>query len=669
MPAHAPSSQASRRPSRWLARLGFALLAPGLALLLPAGPARAQVTRFEMDAPRPAFGGTLGYELLAGRATIALDPADPRNASIADIAIAPRNAQGRVEASVDVVLLRPADPARANGTLLVEPPNRGRRIITQLLNDTTAARTGQFDLATDAGNGWLMRQGYTLAWVAWQGDPTPGAGMRIRVPAPPGITGEVRDEFVFDNTTDPAPGQLSYPVADPASLRATVRARATSPAQPATLRFIAPDRVEIARTPNFDAGAIYQVTYTARDPGLMGLGLAAWRDVASALRHGEGADNPQAGRAATRAIALGVSQSGRFLRDVLYQGFNEDTAGRAVFDGMFPHIPGSRRTFTNARWAQPGRNPADHTDRGYPADQFPFTYADTTDPLTHRTDGLLRRCAASNTCPRVMQTDSEYEYWGARGSLTVTAPDGTHTVLPPGVRAYMMVGHPHYAAAEAWAVASPVCANPVNPLQAGAPMRALMVAMEAWIRDGTEPPASRTPSVAAGTLLPAGPYGRVVNHAAHGPGRPPGPTLASVFRPGMAAPDSITPANLLGPEAMVLGAYPILVPRGDADGNALGGIRLPVIEAPRATYTGYNPRAAGYGQGALCGNTGSVLAFPPHATPGDPRRPLDARWPGDSYVVAVRDSAARLVTQRLLLDEDAAAMVVAAQAGTLARLR
>jgi len=644
--------------------------APSWAMLacLLASPGIAQVARFEMEPPRPAFAGGHAYEVVAGRATIALDPADPRNAGIADITLAPRNAQGRVEASVDVMLLRPTDHARANGTILIEPPNRGRRIIGQLLLDTTAARTGQFTEATDAGNGWLLRQGYTLAWVAWQGDPTPGAGMRIRVPAPPGITGEVRDEFVFDSTTDPAPGQLTYPVADLASLRATMRPRAEAPRQAASLRFTTPDRIVIDRA-GAEAGAIYEVTYTARDPGLMGMGLAAWRDVSAALRHGEGEGNPQAGRAAARAIALGVSQSGRFLRDVLYQGFNEDTAGRMVFDGMFPHIPGSRRSFTNARWAQPGRNPADHTDRGYPADQFPFTYADTTDPLTGRTDGLLRRCAASNTCPRIMQTDSEYEYWGARGSLTVTAPDGRHIELPANVRAYMMTGHPHYAAAEAWAARGAMCANPVNPLQAGAPMRALLVAMEAWIREGVEPPPSRTPSVAAGTLVPAGAYGAVSNAAAHGPGRQGG--LVGIFRaiPGLAAPDSMTPAPLLGVAGEWLGRYPIQVPAGDADGNALGGIRLPVIEAPRATYTGYNPRATGFGEGALCGNTGSALAFPATATPGDPRMPIDTRWPSESYVAAVRESASRLVAQRLLLDEDAAAMVEAARAGTLARIR
>lgn len=634
-----------------------------LALLLCAGPALSQVSRFEMEAPRPAFGGMLGYELVRGRATLALDPADPRNAVIADIALAPRNPQGRVEASADIVILRPTDPARANGTLLVEPPNRGRMIIGQLLNDTPAARTGQFDQAGDAGNGWLMRQGYTLVWVGWQADPTPGTGLRVRVPAPPGVTGAVRDEFVLDNRTNPVTVQLTYPVADPASLHGTARARADATRQPVALRLAAPDRVEITRAENFAAGDIHEVTYTARDPGLMGLGLAALRDVSAALRHGEGEGNPQAGRAAARAISLGVSQSGRFLRDALYWGFNEDTAGRVVFDGIFPHIAGSRRTFINARWAQPGRNPSDHTDRGYPADQFPFTYADTTDPLTGQTDGLLRRCSASRTCPRVMQTDSEFEYWGARGSLTVTAPDGGHIDLPANVRAYMMTGHPHYAAAEAWAARNAVCANPVNPLQAGAPMRALVVAMEAWIREEVAPPASRTPNVAAGDLVAATALSRVAG--------PQATTPASVFRalPGMVAPNSITPAPLLSPAGDVLGRYPILVPTGDVDGNALGGIRLPVIEAPVATYTGYNPRAVGFGEGALCTNIGSVLPFPATRAASDPRRPLDERWPGDSYVTAVRASAARLVAERLLLEEDAAAMVQAARAGTLGRIR
>lgn len=653
-----------------------------LMLALAATPAAAQVAGFEMEAPVPAYGGASfgaagGYELIRGRATIALDPADPRNAVIADIALAPRNAAGRVEAVADVLILRPTDPARANGTLLVEPPNRGRQIIGQLLNDAPGASNGRYASAADAGNGWMFRQGYTLAWIGWQGDPTPGQGMRVRVPRVPGVTGAVRDEFVFDNRTNPATGTLTYELADPASLRVTVRARTEDARQTPpglAVAFTAPDRITITRPEGFDAGAIYEVTYTAREPGVMGLGFAAFRDVAAALRHGEApmdpqaGGNPQAGRASARAISLGVSQSGRFLRDAVYLGFNEDTAGRQVFEGMIPHIPGARRTDVNARWAQPGRNPSDHTDRLYPADQFPFTYADTTDPLSGTTDGLLRRCTERRNCPRIMQTDSEFEYWGARGSLTVTDAAGRHVALPAQVRAYMFAGHPHYAAANAWAQQGPLCAMPLNPLQAGAPMRALMVAMEEWIRAGTEPPASRTPSVADGTLRPSGLLAR----------RGEGPAgFAFPAIPGLVAPDSITPAYRLDLSVMpprAIGAWPVLVPTLDADGNAVAGIRLPVIEAPRATYTGYNPRAQGFGAGALCTNQGAALAFAAtraeREARGDPRPSIAERWPDSAaYVAAVRASAEGLVAGRLLLAEDAAAMVAAAEAGTLARLR
>lgn len=644
-------------------------------LALAVTPAGAQVARFEMEAPSPAyagasFGNAGGYELLRGRAIIALDPGDPRNAVIADITLAPRNAASRVEAVADVLILRPTDPARANGTLLVEPPNRGRQIIGQLLNDAPGASNGRYATAADAGNGWMFRQGYTLAWIGWQGDPTPGQGMRVQVPRVPNVTGTARDEFVFDNTTNPASGQLTYELADPASLRVTVRAR-TEDARgtPAGLSvaFTAPDRITITRPEGFDAGAIYEVTYTARDPGVMGMGFAAFRDVAAALRHGEAPGNPQAGRAAARAVTLGVSQSGRFLRDAVYLGFNEDTQGRAVFDAMVPHIPGARRTDMNARWAQPGRNPSDHTDRLYPADQFPFTYADTTDPLSGETDGLLRRCTERRNCPRIMQTDSEFEYWGARGSLTVTDAAGGHVALPALVRAYMFAGHPHYAAAGDWARQAPLCAMPLNPLQAGAPMRALMVALEAWIREGVEPPASRTPSVADGTLRPSGlgaPGQRITAF--------PFPAM-----PGLTAPDSLTPAPRLDLAALpprIIGSYPVLVPTLDADGNSVAGIRLPVIEAARATYTGFNPRAAGFGAGALCTNQGASLAFAAtraeREARGDARLSIAERWPdAAAYLAAVRSSATRLVTERLLLPEDAEAMVAAAGAGTLARIR
>lgn len=642
-------------------------IAGAAALGVVAQSATAEVVRFEVTGPpRPAlegrsFGAVGPYVEIRARATVALDPADPRNAVIADIDRAPRNAQGKVEATADVIILRPADLSRGSGTLMVDAPNRGRRIVTQVLNDSSAAATPRLEQAGDAGNGWTFRQGMTLAWVGWQGDWTPGAGMKVAVPRITGITGPSREEFVFDNTTNPAIGRLAYPVADPASVVLTVRARQEDARQrPADLtwRLLDGDRIEITRPAGFDPGAIYEMTYTARDPLVLGMGYSAFRDVAAFLRREGGDANPLAvnGRSTvTASIAIGISQSGRFLRDYLHLGFNEDTRGRPVFDGMIPHIPGSRRTFMNARWAQPGRNPSDHTDRLYAADQFPFTYATTTDPLTGARDGLLRRCRISNTCPRIMQTDSEFEFWGARGSLTYTDPAGRHVDLPPEVRGYMMTGHPHYATAQATVSRNPMCQMPMNPLQAGAPMRALVVAMEAWVREGAEPPASRVPMLAHGTLVAAAAY----------------PTI-----PGLARLTSWTPAPLLDLSQnppKVTGAYPILFPRVDADGNAIAGVRMPVIEAPRATYTGWNPRSAGFGEGALCTNQGGAIAFAvtraERLAAQDHRPSIEERWPdAAAYVAAIRASAERLQAERLLLAEDAQAMIAAAEAGTLARL-
>ena len=641
-------------------------LALGLGVLV--SPAMAEVVRFELTTPpRPALGGasfgsTGPYEEIRGSATIALDPADPRNAVISDLDRAPRNAQGRVEAVADVIILRPADPGRGNGTLLIEPPNRGNRTIGQLLNDAPRAGATRLEQAADAGNGWTFRQGYTMAWIGWQGDWTPGRGMRVSVPKVEGITGPSREEFVFDNRTSPVQATLTYPVADPASMVLTVRGRQEDARQRPTdmaVRLITPDRVEITRPAGFDAGAIYELIYTARDPLVLGMGFAAFRDVAAFLRHDGTAANPLArnGRSTVNsATAFGVSQSGRFLRDLLYLGFNEDTRGRQVFDGMVPHIAGSRRSFTNGRFAQPGRNPSDHTDRLYPADQFPFTYAVTTDPLTGQRDGLLRRCRTTATCPRIFQTDSEFEYWGARGSLTVTDGAGRHVDLPPEVRAFMMTGHPHYAEAQAVVNRSESCAMPVNPLQAGAPMRALMVALEAWIKESVEPPASRTPQVAHGTLVAA-------------PAFPAIPSLPPF--------SSHTPAPLLDLSQMppaVVGRYPILFPRLDMDSNAIGGVRLPVVEVPRATYTGWNPRAEGFAAGALCTNTGGVVPFAAtraeRLARNDPRLSIEERWPDRaSYVTAVRQTAERLAAERLLLPEDVEAMVAAAEANTLDRLK
>ncbi|MFO1270074.1 MAG: alpha/beta hydrolase domain-containing protein, partial [Rubrivivax sp.] len=407
--------------------------------------------------------------------------------------------------------------------------------------------------------------------------------------------------------------------------------------------------------------ALYEVTSIARDPAVLGIGFAATRDVVAFLwREGDGA-NPLAvqGRSSVRhAIGFGVSQSGRFLRDFLHLGFNEDLAGGRVFDGLMPHVAGARRMATNMRFGQPGRNARHPQDPAWPADTFPFTYAALQDRLSGRFDGLMQRCRLNATCPRVMQTDSEHEWWASRGSLLVTDTAGHHLDLPADVRAYMIAGTPHFAEAADLMRSAPPMAAAVNPMHAGAPMRALLVAMQAWITQGIEPPASRVPMRAHGTLVPA---------AGALPHEIPGLPYAAIHTGASHIDPGVFPARELG-------RYPVFVPLADADGMAVAGIRMLALTVPRATYTGWNPRAAGYGAGSLFPLQGSVL--PLAATRAerearrDPRLSIEERYADDAaYVAAVRAAAERQVAERLLLPADAQRAVDAAAQGRLARLR
>ena len=303
---------------------------------------------------------------------------------------------------------------------------------------------------------------------------------------------------------------MTYPAADldPANARLTVRqyegdARST-PAD-LTFKFEAPDRILINRPAGFDAGAIYELIYTAKDPKVMGLGFAATRDIVAFLRREAGdaaAPNPVAGRI-DRAIAFGQSQSGRFLHDFLYLGFNEDEAGRVVFDGLMPHIAGGKVMFTNHRFAQPGRNMQQHGDRLYPGAQFPFTYPVTTDVVTGKTDGWLARCQAAGNCPKIVQTDTQLEFYQSLGSLVTTDTRGEHIDMPDNVRLFHLSSLQHAAGFDAKAAMVTGCTHPTNPLYAGPVLRALLVALDGWITTATPPPASRYPSRRDGSLVEA----------------------------------------------------------------------------------------------------------------------------------------------------------------------
>ncbi len=630
-----------------------------LAATLLAHPAAAEVAGFELTARAPALGGrSFGAagtaEMITGRATLALDPTLPQNMTIVDLDQAPRDAKGRVGASTDVVILRPARP---NGTLLFEVLNRGRKLIPGWAQDTQAAQGVRLQQPEDAGNGFLLEQGFTLVWAAWQGD-TPRAANTpgLDLPIAAGLTGFSREELTFDGTSGPKRATLAYPAADPARARLVMRTSADAPpTTPAGLGyvFIDPSTIEVTPPENASAAALYEFSYQARDPKPFGIGLAAIRDVTSFLRFDTTAANPLADNRPARAIGLGISQSGRVLRDYLYYGLNQDEQGRTVFDGLMPIIPGARRSFTNARFAQPGRNPGPQFDRLFPVLQFPFTYPVTTDPVSGKRDGILLRCSTTNTCPRIIQADSEFEFWGSQASLLTTDGAGHPIEMPDSVRLFLFAGTPHGNVFDAVSTTRADCALPLNPNNGAPTIRALLVAMQRWVAEGVPPPPSRYPDRAQGTLVPAAEAYL--------------PTPALGFREQLmlATWHEQTPQ---GP--IIRGQYKLFVPRTGPDGNAVAGVRLPIVAAPRATYTGWNPVRGLSGPQDLCTQMGAAIPLPATADPTDPRPALNTLYPTqDAYVAAVRAAAEDLVAARLLLPADADAAVNAARGGVLDKLR
>jgi hypothetical protein len=627
----------------------------GLAGL--ADPLAAKVVKFEVSKiESPAFEGrsfgTVGtYDRIVGRATIAVAPDDPHNKIVVDLDRAPRNGQGLVEATTEVEILRPTVAANGNRRLFYEALNRGNKLGLALFNDHITVNDPA--KAVDAGNGFLMNRGYTIVWSGWQGDVAPGGGrMKFSPPVVAGITGPAREDFIFDNTDDPIIAPLSYPAADldPAKAKISVRAREADPrATPADLSFAfeGPDKISIQRPNGFDAGAIYEFIYPAKDPKVMGLGFAATRDVVSFLRFeaadGAGAANPLAGRI-DRAIGFGASQSGRYLHDYLYLGFNADEADRPVFDGLMPHISGGKKTFTNYRFSQPGRSPYQHADMLYPGADFPFSYPVITDTLTGKTDGFLMRCLAANNCPKIIKTDSELEFYQQRASLVATDTKGEPLAMPDNVRLFLISNLQHFALANAKPDLVKTCAFPTNPLNAGPVARALLVAMDGWISNGTAPPASRYPSRSDGTLVP--PTAAEVGF----PQNPAFPYTSRMARPTVINAESMPPTKGA--------AYPVFVPKTDADGRDLAGIHLPTLEAPVATHTGWNARKAGFGEGELCDNNGAMIPFAAtreeREKTGDPRLSLAERYPNEGdRAAAIAKAARQLVRERLLLEEDA----------------
>ena len=607
------------------------------------------------------FDGVGPYEAISGTVHGALDPAHPLNAVIVNLDKAPRDANGLVEYRSDFTVLKPVDLPRGNGWLLYDVPNRGNKLALTRLN--RGADGSEPTKASHAGDGFLMRHGFSVVWSAWQTGVPAGADRLNAVFPKVSASGITRDEFIAEGfgpgdafireTSDTTfEATLSYTAADLASAKAslTVRQRERDPrVMPPGLawRYLDDRHIEITRAPGFDRGAIYEFIYPARDPEVMGIGFAAIRDLVSFLRHDTSPDNPLAG-SVRHAAGFGISQSGRVLRDLVHLGFNQDLTGRPVFDAIFPVVSGSRRTFINFAFAQPGRYSRQHEDHAFLDDQFPFTYPTLTDHLSGKTDGIMRLASETAVRPKVIHLDADADMWAARASLVGTDTTGADVAMPEDVRIFIASSTQH-------AVHKPDAKHasqlPGNPLGYGSWMRALLIALTEWVEKGTPPPASRFPSRANGTLA-----AREEVEAAFP--RIPGVNFPDVLNALHLRDHSVEPP-IDGPE------YPVLVCAVDQDGNSLGGLRHPLLTAPIGTHTGWAVRIPGYAAGDLFTVQGSYIPFPAteaeRARTGDPRPSIEARYPSHAvWAASVIAAAEQLVADRLLLREDADRLIARA---------
>ena len=658
---------------------------------------QARVTRIVIDhRDSPAFkgqsfGSAGSYERLTGHFYGELDPKDPLNAIITDLALAPRNQHGKVEYSATFSLAKPLDLSKTSGVLIYEVPNRGR-----------VALAGA---ATNAGGmADFFQFGHVLVSSGWQGDIPPTNGMETLVvpvaknPDGSSITGPVLVRFVDmkpGTTTLEMTGGLGAGVPSPlpASLdtsRATLTRRAGEgreviPLRPGDWAF-----GDCSKTPfpgeadphkvcvkdGFDPAYLYELVYTAKDPLVLGIGYAATRDLNSFLRYAtaddSGTANPVAGKI-SYAIGRGTSQSGNYLRSFIHLGFNQDESKRIVFDGAHPNIA-ARQNPMNFRFAVPGGA----ADLYQPGSDAIVWWSDYTDEARHLAKGgLLDRCNATKTCPKIVETFGASEMWGLRGSPDLVGTKADRDIpLPANVRRYYFPGVTHGGGRGGFSTVAPAaggrCELPDNPNPSSDTMRALSEALTDWVVKNVQPPASQYPRLDHGDLAPATQQ-----------------ALGFPIIPGVPLPDGIqlpmyeydfgpkfNPRDLTGwitiQPPVIKDTLPSLAAKVNADGNETSGVASVLHQVPLGTYLGWNVTAAGYFKGTECGFAGGYVPFAKtkaeRLAAADPRPSLEERYGShEKYVELVRAAASHLVKDRYLLQADADRLIAQAESSNVLR--
>jgi hypothetical protein len=647
-------------------------------LLLAALPADARVVRVEIASRQDVLNGKIFgdagvYERITGRIYFSLPIANPHNQRIVDLKNAVNLKNGEVEFSANFMALHPKDAHKGNGSLLLEVPNRGHSRIVAVVDG------GDWDAARDAGDAWLLRNGFTVVSLGWQWDAFGDDALRLDAPVAKEegktITGLLRGDFMLTKESQEVPlghlmmgtiGGSEYPVSAPEDPRNTLTVRdSREAARTVILRSewqfahtvdgkLTPSDRHIHLNGGFKPGKIYEYVYAVADPVVAGGGFAAVRDFASYAKHAPDAITP-----AARVYGEGISQNGRFLRDFLYQGFDADEDGKMALDGVLAHVAGAGRGSFNYRFAQPSRDGQPTSAVFFPTDIFPFTDQPEKDPVTGESGGLLDHAAADKAVPKIFFSNTSFEYWGRVAALIHTTADGKQDMpISENVRVYHFTGHQHFPGPfppargqEYLAGQQPQSALPIRYF-----WRAMIANMDAWVRNGTLPPASSYPKISEGTLVPLSGY-------------------AFPKIPGVNQPHEASGAYRLdyGPKwhegilsvqpPRVGEAFPVLVPQVDADGNERDGVRLPEITVPLGTYASWNLRDPSIGApDQRIAFEISYIPFPKTAADreksGDARKSIAERYAGrDDYMSRFTKGTDELVKQRWILPDDREALI------------
>jgi hypothetical protein len=678
----------SNRPSRLVISQSIWLVIIIATGLLLSTHTRAEVVKVEVLGREPfadgiAFGQTGPYERIHGKLTISVDPNAEANSRIADLRVARRSADGRVECRSDFFLLKPVDPSRGNGVLLYDVNNRGNKLALEAFN---GARSNDPRTIADAGDGFLMRHGYCVLWCGWNGEVQDDGTGRLLLDLPlvvddagQPISGTAHLEFCVTEATNSRPFSWSpwgiskpFPAIDADHRKAmlTMRPRRDAEAievphnQWAFARLEAdrqiPDTTSVYIQEGFRPGWLYDLVYQATDARVTGLGFAAIRDSVSFFRYGGDAeivgpfDSNIFDNALQHAYIFGISQSGRVIHHLIHDGFNTDTQGRQVFDAALMHVAGAGKGMLNHRFRMTTDYGTEHEGYLSGSEFFPFTPILQTDPLTGQRGDTGERARQRGHLPKMIFTQSSTEYWSRAASLLHTDVTGSNDlVLPESMRVYLVASSQHLGGGPA---TPGICQQARNPLDDRPPvLRAMLVNLDRWVREDVLPPKSRYPRLDNNTLVDL-------------------PTWHAMFPriPGVNLPNKhYQPYRLdFGPRAHSEGLvdsvppqmgpqYPTFVPAVDDDGNDIAGIRLPEVAVPLATYTGWNLRAEEFGAGGVLSRLDGM--FVPLAktkaeriASGDPRLSIEERYASrDAYLGRLSQAAIELYQDRLLLAEDA----------------